>query len=411
MYKTFTLLIVLFFINTTINAQDKEEYDKAVDYCACKIAYAYTNQYISNGKPEKYDKKDFNREKKSFEKVIKAEIEICAIENPITFENLSNLLKDNNFKVFEKGLSNVIIKTKENYSEGLNKKQAINSILAGLYKNEDFKGIIAKYSDVKDLKIEFKEELSSYLVSFKDKPVQNTSKIEENTSSQSIEEIPNNAKKEKGSFMLNWLSLLLILFSSVGLFLYNYFNNKKLKDSIKRHRNEIEYLKSSLNQSNNHSQSNSQFERNINQKITDLNFAIEKLQKDNSNSQIHKQTQIEQTKHTHQSNQKETEKFVYAKTPIAEKIFNAFDISEEKDGKFYKFTITNNKNQAEFEFFNTENSAKRAVNSPDNFLYFVCEEIEPLNQNAKKIITNKKGIAIKQDDKWIVTEKAQITYE
>ena len=206
---------------------------------------------------------------------------------------------------------------------------------------------------------------------------------------------------------------VLILLVFIVLFIYNYLNNKKLNERIDRRlsKSEYEQNKVSPNQFNNQSKNNSRFERDINQRVIDLEESIRNIQKDNHLYQTTQQPkQTVQVKNIPKLIQKEIQKFVYAKTPISDKIFNASDVTENKDGKFYKFLIKDN-NLAEFEFFNTENSAKRAVNAPDSFLYPACEETEPLNQNAKRIITNKPGIVIKQDDKWIVKEKAQITYE
>lgn len=137
---------------------------------------------------------------------------------------------------------------------------------------------------------------------------------------------------------------------------------------------------------------------------------MERLQNSNIISSASSTHKTRQVKNILQPKPKETQKFVFAKTPIEDKVFNAFDVTDDKDGKFYKFLLKEN-NLAEFEFFNSGNSAKRALNAPDSFLYTACEETEPLNQNANKIITIKPGIAIKQENKWIVKEKAQITYE
>jgi len=401
MYKTFTLLIVLFFTNTTINAQSKEEFDKSVDYCACKIAYAYTQDFA-----KKNPNKD---ERKSFNEVIKEKIENCD-KNTLSVADLSKLLKENNFKGFSNTLIPEAQDAKEKFTDNLTKTEAIEIIIGSF---------ISSFEKM-NIKDGLKKDLKNKLDSFNDnqKTENKTIVASKTISNDEINPSGNliNSKKEvkSNSFIPNWLLLVLVLLS-ILLFLYNYLSNKGLKDSIKRHRDEIEKLKiakSPFNQSNHQNNNNSQFEQTINRNISDINDAIRKLQKENSNNQISQQNRTSQTTtHTRKNSQKEIQNFLYAKTPIDEKTFNASDVSEEKDGKFYKFTIGNDKNKAEFEFFNTENSAKRAVNSPDVFLYPVCEEIESLNQNAKKIITNKKGVVIKQDDKWIVKEKAQISYE
>lgn len=423
MYKLFTLLLVILFTSLTLNAQNsKEEYDKAVDYCACKIAYAYTNQYISNGKAESYNQNEFNREKKSFESVIKQKLENCTIEEQIAFGNLKTLLSNNNFNGFVTKLELAVEESKKVNLDSIDKPQATNNILDGFYSNDDFNKIVSKYSAVKELRSSLETDLNDMLRSFKEQSYS----IEENepittTESNSTNEINHSNSiinregtgQTENSFFPNWLIYVLILLVFIVLFIYNYLNNKKLNERIDRRlsKSEYEQNKVSPNQFNNQSKNNSRFERDINQRVIDLEESIRNIQKDNHLYQTTQQPkQTVQIKNIPKLIQKEIQKFVYAKTPISDKIFNASDVTENKDGKFYKFLIKDN-NLAEFEFFNTENSAKRAVNAPDSFLYPACEETEPLNQNAKRIITNKPGIVIKQDDKWIVKEKAQITYE
>jgi hypothetical protein len=406
----------------TLNAQNsKEEYDNAVDYCACKIAYAYTNQYISNGKSESYNQNEFNKEKKSFESTIKNKLESCKTGEHIAFDNLKTLLSNNNFSGFVTKLEGAVEESKKVNIDSIDKQQAIHNILNSFYDNEDFSKIVLKYSAVKELKSSLETDLNNTLNSFKEqtsiennktiKTADTTSTNEDNRSNREITE--DGGVRAQSSFFPNWLLFTIIFLASIVLFLSNHLKIVKLKESAKRHRDEIEDLKKKIsifNQSNNKNQNNSRFERDVYQKISDLNIAIERLQNSNNTSSTSSVQKTNQVKSIPTTKPKEIQKFVYAKTPISDKVFNASDVTENKDGKFYKFLIEDN-NQAEFEFFNTENSAIRAVNAPDSFLYPACEETEPLNQNAKKIITNKPGIAIKIDDKWIVKEKAQITYE
>jgi hypothetical protein len=404
MHKLFTLLLVILFTSLTLNAQNsKEEYDKAVNYCACKIAYAYTEDFAS--------KNPTLDEKKSFDEVISIQLNDCDKKN-VSSSKLEKLLKENKFNGFSKTLIPDAEKAKSSYSDNFNKEEAINNILTS------FKLSFDKI----DIKDELGNDLNNKLQSFVNEnnvAPENESTI---TTQPNLTNETNHSNREindegvetaESSFFPNWLLFTIIFLASVLLFLSNYLKIKTLKESAKRHRDEIEDLKnkkSIFNQSNNKNQNNSRFERDVYQKISDLNIAIERLQNTNTNSSTPSENRTNQVKTIQRTNQKEIQKFVYAKTPISDKVFNALDVTEDKDGKFYKFLIKEN-NLAKFEFFNTENSAIRAVNAPDSFLYPACEETEPLNQNAKKIITNKPGLAIKQDDKWIVKEKAQITYE
>lgn len=424
MFKFFTLLTLILFTSVSLNAQkSKEKYDKAVDYCACKIAYAYTNQYISNGKAESYNQSEFNKEKKAFENIIKNKLEDCKVDTHIAFDDLNNLLSNNSFKGFSDKLNSAVREVKKVNIDSINKQQAINHILNGFYKNEGFSKIVLKYSAVKELKSSLETDLNNTLngfeeqTSFKNNETINTAESntvnDVNYSNSNM--IRENTNQSESTFFPNWLLFVLILLAFIFLFIYNHLSNRKLNDRIDRRLSKSEYEQHKIrpNPNNSRNKSNSHIERDIRdiyQKISDLNIAIERLQNSNtisSTSSIHKTRHV---KNISQPKPKETQKIVFAKTPIEDKVFNASDVTENKDGKFYKFLLKEN-SQAEFEFFNTENSAKRALNAPDSFLYPACEETEPLNQNANKIITIKPGIAIKQENKWIVKEKAQITYE
>ena len=92
MKQKIILFIAFVFVVFNANAQSKKDFEKAIDYCACKIAYAYTNQY-SNKKPS-------SQEAKSFNEKIKPKIEKCDIDSPMDYSELIELLKSNNYKTF-----------------------------------------------------------------------------------------------------------------------------------------------------------------------------------------------------------------------------------------------------------------------------------------------------------------------
>lgn len=420
MYKLFTLLLVILFTSLTLNAQNsKEEYDKAVDYCACKIAYAYTNQYISNGKAESYDQNEFDREKKSFENTIKQQLESCNIEEHIAFNNLKTLLTNNNFGGFVTKLEGAVEESKKVNVDSIDKQQAIKNILDGFYNNENFNKIVLKYPAVKELKSSLETDVNNILKSFEvqalsvsdNEPIttSESNSTNEINHSNSIINREGTAQTEN-SFIPNWLIYVLILLTFIILFSYNYLNNKKLNERIDRRLSKSEYQQSKIkiDTRNNRSEKNSSFEKDINQKIEDVNLAIRKLQTENTSN---KPSIITQKKNQNiQSKPKVEIRKIYAKAPNEKGVFKSSDVNENKDGKFYIFTLINN-SEAQFEFFNTQNNAIQAVDSPEIFLFPVNDSVTALNQNAKRIITNKPGIAIKQDEKWIVKEKAQITYE
>jgi predicted DNA-binding protein YlxM (UPF0122 family) len=86
--------------------------------------------------------------------------------------------------------------------------------------------------------------------------------------------------------------------------------------------------------------------------------------------------------------------------------------TEDPSASFYKFTITDNLSQkATFEFLNVERAVRDATSSPELILNPVCRIKNALNQNARRIKTVKPGKVIKQNDKWIIDQQAEIEYE
>ena len=400
MYKLFTFQLVLLFTSLTLNAQNSEaEYQKAVDFCACKIAYEYTKDFAK--------KNTGSDEQKAFDSVINKKLDDC---NDIGISNLTILLKENKFKGFSKILLPDAENARKNYTADVTKEKAINNILVS------FENSLKKI----DIEAELNNDLNNKLQSFidKDNPIVKENTISNTTvnftSNLPVEELKHSEKQYKSNSLIpHWLLFTLLLLLSIILFITNYLKIIKLKESAARHREEIETLKNSksiFSQNSNQNTNNTRFESKIMREIEALNSKIDLLEVTKNNSLEASLQNTSQANSISQTIQKQIQNTLYAKTPISDKVFNAFDVTEDRNGKFYQFTITGN-NQAQFKFFNSENSALRAINAPDSFLYLACEEMITLNQNAKKIITTKPGIAIKQDDKWIVKEKAQITYE
>jgi len=407
MSKKIKLLVFLLFIFGIVNAQDsKEDFEKAVDYCACKIAYAYTNQYAKQ-KPK-------SDEKKSFEEAIKPEIKNCEINNPISNSELSELLSENNFGTFSNEFIPVINQVQEAFQESLTKKEAINIIVDGFYNNSDFKTIITTYTDIGSLENDLKKELNNSLNSFKAKEIQSAN-IKTNTRNEwksEIDRLEKSINNEK-PFLPNWLATPLILGSLILSFFSLFLLSKHFK-RLDRHRDELEKLKSNnnLNPTNFRNTNNSQFEQTTSRAISDLNKAIRKLQNDIGNlSSTQNPKAVSMSKPIQRQEEKKQE-ILFAPAPDKDGSFNISVVvsSENQSSSFYKFTLLDSQ-KAKFEFINSERAIRDAVSSYEMILKPVCTFKNALNQNAKRIRTTKEGIFIKQNDKWILETKAEITYE
>lgn len=159
-----------------------------------------------------------------------------------------------------------------------------------------------------------------------------------------------------------------------------------------------------------------------------LDKKIRELENDkkNLNAEIQKltQTKISQNFTTDTFPETNTEIVLEVPPKPVKEIFymatpdqNNFDLSSLSNSfkptqSLYEFTVDNqDKSKASFVFYSDEIGIKDAVNYPHRYLEPVCEPQNALNQNAKSIVTINPGIAVKRNDKWVVTTKAKIKYE
>lgn len=409
-------------IGISAKAQDsKKAFEKAVDYCNCKMTFAYLNQFTSSMPKDKAEKVSFDK--------IKEEFGNCEISSPINFLKLSELLNGNNFKYSNQKFSTVIDQLKSSYNESFTTEQAVNTIIDGIFKNQNLITISSKYSDVAKLNEPLKSDIAKILGnSFAANNTSTNDGVEE-VSRQSGEKIMNYEaeildlkrkikENEPSPFLPNWLSIILIVVFSLLVYAILKLNLSRLDERIGRHREEIEGLKSrDFTQSQNFSQSNSisDYKKAIDRNITEINNAISKLQMEVGTLTMSMQQKSNQVV-TSVSSTEKPQKFeiLYAPIPNRDGSFNASKVTgtEDQSASFYKFTITDILSQkATFEFLNVERAIKDATSSPELILNPVCRIKNALNQNAKRIKTVKPGTVVKQNDKWIVDQPAEIEYE
>ena len=78
----------------------------------------------------------------------------------------------------------------------------------------------------------------------------------------------------------------------------------------------------------------------------------------------------------------------------------------------YEFTITSKDgNQAEFSIYEDAANMIRAISAPNKFIKTVFRSNSILPRRATDIITDKKGLAIREGNNWRVIEKAVIRYK
>ena len=105
---------------------------------------------------------------------------------------------------------------------------------------------------------------------------------------------------------------------------------------------------------------------------------------------------------------------LYLSTPNADGSFNESSAqnSYREGASIYKFTLLSI-DRANFEIDVRESSIRLALQYPDKNIDPVCNALNSFTVNTKSIRTDKPGTAVKDGDKWIVTNasKAIIKYE
>jgi len=415
-------LIVLLFLLTcsNANAQDKIAiFSKAVDYCNCKLTFAYLNQFTGSLPADKAERKSFDK--------IKSEFGDCEVGNSIAYSRLSDLLDKNNFKYSNQKFSAVIDGIKKSFEESYTKEEAINKILDGIYSNADLQNAREKYGDIDKLKEQIQEDISSY---FGDS-FSATQAVIQNTDGNGMGETETNIESEisrldrkiddliPGTFSPNWLSIIISIILLIGLI----FLLTRITDLTQRVDRHMESSKSNSNTIWNQDTNRniipkelSDYKKSMESQmegalraITSLQQDVGRLESKLSQKQENISSSNQQSTQSHKSQKND---IFYASIPEKDGSFNesAITTTINPTASFYKFTIKDS-HSATFEFINDERTVMDATSSPELILYPVCKIKGALNQGAKKIKTTNPGTVIKRNEKWELGTKAEIQYE
>ena len=427
MQKNSLIAVLLFLISSIAQAQgNKDELYITVDYCNCKLAYTYCEQFASKQKG--------SPEEKSFA-LIKPKLS-CKIGNSPIYDTLITLLKRNNFEQYTIKTAPEFKKFKETLKslnlEGFTKDQVIAVLLDGIFSNSKLKDVISSSGFSKQKEV-LKTELEKYFDGkFPNNPpvvvattsvgteTEDATKINiEDLQTQILELQKKVDENTTHWYSPNWIAIL-IAFLLVGIVFYiivRVYN--ELNDKINKSLNESNSsTKSNINWNQNHSSSNNSrgwqdFKNNIERTVGDMTSAISKMQNTISLWELknspNQQPVLKQQKETPKQQRDE---FFYASIPNTDSSFNNSSISEEINAteSFYKFTLKDS-NKASFEFLNDERAAKNASSSPELILYPVCKIKNSPSQNVKRIKTITPGIVVKRNDKWELDTPAVIEYE
>lgn len=427
------LFAAFLLISSSVFAQ-QNEFDKAIDYCNCKLTYAYITKFTSAMPADK-------KEKKSFEE-IKGKFGNCEVGSSIEYSALSDLLDKNNYKYSNTKFSKIIDGVKSSYSDNLDKDAAVEKIISGIFENKTIEGAIKKYINADDIKQQLSKSISDYFEGkFKGKEKVANPKTDEGGSKSKNEELSNQIKDEVNSRMeelkpspwdFNYLSLILIIVGVVITLIIVMVKSSRLEEKLEAlqqskegQRRDINDMKRTVDNIGDlgGGKTVSNFKNNwqseIEDKISDTNKLLSRLDVSlsmlrgdiekggDSGNNFNNQTRVVEQ-------QIKTE-ILYATIPSREGSFNINAVSNSINptASFYKLTITDTLGQrAKFEFLgNDERAVKDATNAPDRILRPACKINNALNQNAKRIKTISQGTVIKQNGKWIIDNLAEIEYE
>jgi hypothetical protein len=421
------LVALLILISGFANAADKKDaFKKAVDYCNCRIANTYCKQY-TDMKPE-------SEEKVAYEKI--ETIFKCDISKSLTYDSVNNILKKNKFSEFGKKSSTVMSRILKQDVESLSLDEAVSKIISGIYESTDFKLFFTQYSEVGELKEPLTKVVKEYLSqSFGaiESPVTNNPNPEASITElqQELKRLESLIEERKTSpNTITWYLVLFIILS--GATVYGilkpmiYDTNKRITDlqdelnKLSRNNNSNNSINSNKGQppSQRQNENIDKFKLTIENKVSELNSAINKIQEDIDNLYFKVNTKIEIPQPisdpTQPIDKPQRIEILFAPIPNRDGSFNASKVTSTEDqiASFYKFTITDSLSQkATFEFLNVERAIKDATSSPELILNPVCKIKNALNQNAKRIKTVKPGTVSRRDDKWVVDQPAEIEYE
>ena len=82
-----------------------------------------------------------------------------------------------------------------------------------------------------------------------------------------------------------------------------------------------------------------------------------------------------------------------------------------KDNTVYRFKVSSNRQDAEFELHTSGAPINEIVQLAESYIKAACDEENLPSYPVKNIVTKKAGVAILDGDKWIIKSKALIRYE
>ena len=411
------LILCMFLLSFGIISKGQNSRDamnKAIDYCNCKLAFAYCDKYASTHPGTK--------EAKSFSQVIEPQLN-CKIEDPISFSALVDLLSHNNYLMYAQAQVPELQKLKTVKIDNFSKDIAVKTIIDSVFSNPKLAGAIA-LTGFQNKKDELKGELGNF---FEGKfPNADTGKgkqaITVEALQSKISELENEISDNKPNFFAsNWFGLILSAILSIILVLIINSRISFLSARLDRYESKPKHSNTDWHSTSSYVSSNdwARFKKGIEDNVIDINEAIRNLQNGMSTLQ-QKQPNKQDSNFASQNTTVSQPNFekgnrgevFYVSIPNKDGSFNesAFTKNINPTDSFYKL-ILKEPNRASFEFLNEDRAAKSAISSPELILFPVCKIKNAPDTNTKRLRTITPGIIVKRNDKWELDKPAEIEYE
>jgi len=361
----------------------QQDWENIVDYINAEITFLYLKQYKDKTKGEI----------ESYKKLQKVQSN-NKVANPIVFDSLINILNVDWSNTIEK-ISKPINLFKND------KPQNLNRLFLNIEKHT--KAIFPLGSEFDTIKDKL---LKAYgqpkKIDKKNISIANEPKMD--TSSEGLE-------KSNNYNILLLVSAVLFLIISIILFLFN----RKLLKRI----DELETKK--RERSNNNFTEKDKEIYNLKEKLRLSNKEKEVLVA--KNNQFHDDLMPIQSSNTDSIiEQKSPEvnfemgiipkqrKVVYAGKPTTDNKFSNITDEPNLNHTIYKLTIDDTGQSADFEVILVGDfMIKNVTNSPDDYLYRVCNQENSNKDYNRKIVTTKKGLALLIEGDWVVYEENKAT--
>ena len=392
------LLIFIFILNYPSGAIERPEFEKIVDFVNCDL----TNLYISSLTGEKlnYDK-------------IKELLNGNSLENPLSFNELSKLLKSNNFEGTEKTLSVVIDNRKTKFDARYSTGELINTVL-------DNSDLSEKYRKALDIRSNQLKEiiLNHYASKEKVNTGNNTPKIETGITelSDRVFKIEQSIGKIK-PFPL-WAILGIIVLSILGLLAGSFFAFKPLlreyiiKTTLQSKR--INEHFSSVCSAQKNTDRGKKPEIPSDDLITDekeIDLIADRVLLKLQSGEAANKKDIQANRKTPIQDKSKASEILYCTEPRDGVSFDSKNLSERfiETESVFVFHLKNS-NTAEFRVITDSDTMGRAIKYKKELLDTACDSLNS-SINTKRVITTEPGIAARQGDRWIIKSKARIKFE